>query len=684
MIFSMKTLYTKALIFSYVILASISYAQNNVGIGTTTPHSSSVLDVSSNSKGMLVPRLTSLQRNSISSPANGLLVYDIDLSCFYFYKYSQWVSLCQIGGGSGISSVNWSCNPDSTVTSQLDITTTNGVINLGLPVWHLGGTKANINDYFGTSNNADIQISTNNDSCSFNPQKQKMIITKEGYVGIGSYNTSNPTRPSNKFFVQNGKIHDPYSFLQTNFQITSSSLGILSTSNRDSLNSKNISILGLANNPNVLSNIGTAGFAIGNNVNANDGILAIARGDSSNNTGIFSSANGDGSRNVAVSATASGDNSTNYGVIGTAQGLSYSNTGVSGDGKNSTNTNIGVSGYATDNTNNTPYNTGVLGYAANAAQINKGVQAFVTNAPENQGISSIVIGDNTQNEGVYSYVFGVGANSMNSGITTWVEGSDNHIFNTNNNYSINKFNAGVIGQVRGDNSINVALFGLIQGGVGSSGITNANSDCIGNIGSVRVANTHSSIGVLGEVLDYTSSTFNYGVVGRQPLPLGPTTGTLSSCLSCPVSFSGYFEGDIFCAATYYYSDPKLKTNVQDYKGAISKLRQLNIKQYTFKNDEYAYLNMPQGIQVGVLSTEMKQVFPNLVKNSISPGIGLNRKDLYFEAVNYNALIPILIQAVKELDDKTFSVDELDVLRKANDELRNSIIKLQQQIDELKK
>lgn len=672
----MKTLYKSGIIISFLMFANISYAQNNVGIGTTTPDASSMLDVSANNKGILIPRLTTLQRIAIPSPANGLLVYDIDLSCFHYYNSSQWISLCQTGGGSGIGSVNWSCNPDSAVTGQLDITTTNGVITLGLPVWHLGGVKTNSTDYFGTSNNADIQIATNNDSCSFNPQKQKMIITNEGYVGIGSYNNSNPTRPVNKLLVQNGEIQNPYPILQTNFQVNPSSIGILSASNKDSANNSNFSIIGLSNNNNVLRNVGTAGLVVGNHVSDNNGMIGIAEGDTSNNAGLVAIALGDSSRNTGISATASGSNSSNYGVNAKAIGLSYSNTGVSGEGAGATNTNVGVSGYAIDNTNNTPYNTGVLGYASNAALINKGVQAFVTNAPENQGISSMVIGDNTQNEGVYSYVLGEGANSMNSGITTWVNGSNNNIFNTNNNYSTNKYNAGVIGQVRGDNSVNVGVLGVMLTGVDSQ----TNSDCIGAIGSIHSENAHSSIGVLGEVLDHTSATFNYGVVGRQPLPLGSTSGTLSSCLNCPVSFAGYFEGDVFCAATYYYSDPKLKTNVQDYSGAVSKLRQLNIKQYTFKNNEYPYLNMPQGEQVGVLSTEMKQVFPNLVKYSISPGIGLGRKDVYFEAVNYNALIPILIQAIKELDNKTNLADELNALRIANEELKKAIATMQQQID----
>ena len=69
-----------------MILTTNVFAQ--VGIGTTTPHPSSVLDVSSTTQGMLTPRLTTAQRTAISSPADGLMVYDTDLKSFYHYNIS--------------------------------------------------------------------------------------------------------------------------------------------------------------------------------------------------------------------------------------------------------------------------------------------------------------------------------------------------------------------------------------------------------------------------------------------------------------------------------------------------------------------------------------------------------------------------------------------------------------------
>ncbi len=62
-----------------LLLATSFSAQaqtGGVGIGTTTPNASAVLDVQSTSKSLLPPRLTVTQRDAIASPATGLVVYN--------------------------------------------------------------------------------------------------------------------------------------------------------------------------------------------------------------------------------------------------------------------------------------------------------------------------------------------------------------------------------------------------------------------------------------------------------------------------------------------------------------------------------------------------------------------------------------------------------------------------------
>lgn len=77
--------------FISLLLGTISNAQNTgIGIGTTTPHNSAMLEVNAIDKGILIPRMTAVQRNAISSPANGLMVYDLDSSSLFIYESSGW------------------------------------------------------------------------------------------------------------------------------------------------------------------------------------------------------------------------------------------------------------------------------------------------------------------------------------------------------------------------------------------------------------------------------------------------------------------------------------------------------------------------------------------------------------------------------------------------------------------
>jgi uncharacterized protein (TIGR02145 family) len=79
-----------------VLLAFIGLSQMNaqVGIGTTTPDASSILDVESTDKGFLPPRLTTAQRDAIASPAEGLTIFNTTNGCLEFYNGSLWVSAC--------------------------------------------------------------------------------------------------------------------------------------------------------------------------------------------------------------------------------------------------------------------------------------------------------------------------------------------------------------------------------------------------------------------------------------------------------------------------------------------------------------------------------------------------------------------------------------------------------------
>jgi hypothetical protein len=66
-------------------VTGIYYDDGNIGIGTTEPDSSALLDLSSENKGFLPPRMNKQQILAISNPADGLMVYCTSDDKFYAY-----------------------------------------------------------------------------------------------------------------------------------------------------------------------------------------------------------------------------------------------------------------------------------------------------------------------------------------------------------------------------------------------------------------------------------------------------------------------------------------------------------------------------------------------------------------------------------------------------------------------
>lgn len=98
-------------------------ASGAAGIGTTTPASSSLLEINSTTKGILIPRMTKVQRQAIASPVEGLLVYQTNSQPgFYYFDGSDWKSVLQLKKDlSNLNSthINESLVPDVTATIDL-------------------------------------------------------------------------------------------------------------------------------------------------------------------------------------------------------------------------------------------------------------------------------------------------------------------------------------------------------------------------------------------------------------------------------------------------------------------------------------------------------------------------------------------------------------------------------------
>jgi hypothetical protein len=126
----------RILFLSFLNVPFFLFAQ--VGVGTTTPHASARLQIdasaSGNAKGFLPPRVTGTERNAISSPATGLIVYQTDAPIgFYFFNGSAWVRLITpsdnatnitgtvavANGGTGLTSITSGQIPFGNGTSAI-------------------------------------------------------------------------------------------------------------------------------------------------------------------------------------------------------------------------------------------------------------------------------------------------------------------------------------------------------------------------------------------------------------------------------------------------------------------------------------------------------------------------------------------------------------------------------------
>lgn len=76
-----------------VILTVGKIASQSVGVGTTTPHASALLDVQSTTKGAALPTMTTAQRKAIAGAKAGLLVFDIDKNSLFMYDGERWQAL---------------------------------------------------------------------------------------------------------------------------------------------------------------------------------------------------------------------------------------------------------------------------------------------------------------------------------------------------------------------------------------------------------------------------------------------------------------------------------------------------------------------------------------------------------------------------------------------------------------
>lgn len=222
-----------------IIISLGGFAQT--GIGTTTPHASAKLDVTSTDKGFLPPRMTALQRTGIGSPAAGLMVYQTDdISGLYYFNGTSWIYIINsttnvvsvLNGGTGTTTATGSGSvvlSNSPSLSLPTITSGSGQFPNSLtisPTTHATSKRSAI-WLDGWSLLQDIQgDGTKNFSIGetiSGPQYPPRLVIAQGNGNIG-FGTSNPTARLN--LVGGGiKIHNGFSNNATRPSLTTTAIG---------------------------------------------------------------------------------------------------------------------------------------------------------------------------------------------------------------------------------------------------------------------------------------------------------------------------------------------------------------------------------------------------------------------------------------------------------------------------
>jgi hypothetical protein len=164
----------------------------------------------------------------------------------------------------------------------------------------------------------------------------------------------------------------------------------------------------------------------------------------------------------------------------------------------------------------------------------------------------------------------------------------------------------------------------------------------GGLVGVAASSTISGSGIRTGVNCAASggSTANYGI--------------LSSGSGGSTNYAGYFSGNVTVTGTFSNpSDDELKENVDSLRDVLPSLTKLRPISFDFKKtSDLQHMNLAAGKQFGFSAQELEAIFPELVHTERHPSAGeLEGREgeppISYKSVNYLALIPMLVEAIKE-------------------------------------
>ena len=199
----------------------------------------------------------------------------------------------------------------------------------------------------------------------------------------------------------------------------------------------------------------------------------------------------------------------------------------------------------------------------------------------------------------------------------------------------------------------------------------------GSVGEAELANSVAGNGIAGgagtplsvDLAPGSGMDFNANQLQMQELYPGGTTydgGASTAIRSITFDSKGRFVSAT--SITVVLSDRRLKKEITLLDNSLEKIQQLNGYNYYLKSD-----TLSKELKTGVMAQEIKEVFPNLL---------LTRPDGYY-GVDYQGLIPILLEAIKEqqviIDDIK---QELNQQKQTNNDQESRITSMEGKLDQL--
>ena len=162
-------------------------AQDNVGIGTLSPSSDAILDLFSNNKGFLAPRVTSAERATIPANSSGLLVFDTDENKFFYWNSA--LSLWQVMDDFSNTNELIQVAAFDETTKQITLTDRGATYTLDLNI--LSQQLSFRNDTLSISDKNEIDLGIyNNDSSATNElqslttSNDTIFIDRRGFIKL--------------------------------------------------------------------------------------------------------------------------------------------------------------------------------------------------------------------------------------------------------------------------------------------------------------------------------------------------------------------------------------------------------------------------------------------------------------------------------------------------------------------